>query len=44
MWGAERGQGDMELAIGDANVAGSGEQFMQQGPSLLIDTRVVRPQ
>jgi hypothetical protein len=44
MWGAERSQGDVELAIGDANVAGSGEQLMQQGPSLLIDTRVVRPQ
>jgi hypothetical protein len=44
MWGAERSQGDIELAIGDADVAGVGEQLMQQGSPLLIDTRVVRPQ
>jgi hypothetical protein len=41
---AERSQGDMQLAIGDADVACSGEQLMQQGPPLLIDTGVVRSQ
>src|SRR5215471_16958096 len=44
MWGAERSQGDIKLAIGHADVAGGGEQLMQQGSPLLIDTRVVRPQ
>ena len=42
VWGAERSQGDMQLAIGDADVACSGEQLMEQGSPLLIDTRVVR--
>jgi hypothetical protein len=32
------------LGVGDADVAGGGEQLMQQGSPLLIDTRVVRPQ
>ena len=36
---AERSQGDMQLAIGDADVACGGEQLMQQGSPLLIDTR-----
>ena len=44
MWGAERSQGDMELSIGDADIARGSEQLMQQGSPLLIDTRVVRPQ
>src|SRR4029077_6217240 len=42
VWGAERSQGDMQLAIGDADVARSGEQLMEQGSPLLIDTGVVR--
>src|ERR1700688_4650466 len=42
MWGAERSQGDMQLVIGDADVACSGEQLMEQGSPLLIDTGVVR--
>ena len=42
VWGAERSQGDMQLAIGDADVACSGEQLMEQGSPLLIDTGVVR--
>src|SRR3974377_1371346 len=42
MWGAERTQGDVQLAIGDADVACSGEQLMEQGSPLLIDTGVVR--
>jgi hypothetical protein len=41
---AERSQGDMQLAIGDADVARSGEQLMQQGSPLLVDTVVVRSQ
>src|SRR5258707_11188578 len=41
---AERSQGDMQLAIGDADVACSGEQLMQQGSPLLIDAGVVRSQ
>ena len=42
VWGAERSQGDMQLAIGDVDVACSGEQLMEQGSPLLIDTGVVR--
>ena len=34
----------MQLAIADADVASSGEQLMQQGSPLLIDTGVVRSQ
>ena len=34
----------MQLAIGDADVACSGEQLMEQGSPLLIDTGVVRSQ
>ena len=41
---AERSQGDIELAIGEADVSCGGEQLMQQSSPLLIDTRVVRPQ
>src|ERR1700675_5169420 len=41
---AERSQGDMQLAIADADVACTGEQLMQQGSPLLIDTGVVRLQ
>src|SRR5262249_1238110 len=41
---AERSQGGIELASGDADVSCRGEQLMQQGSPLLIDTRVVRPQ
>ena len=41
---AERSEGDTQLAIADANVARSGEQFMQQGSSFLIDPGIVRPQ
>src|SRR5215471_7665706 len=40
---AEWGQGDIQLAIGDADVACGGKQLMQQGSPLLIDTGVVRP-
>jgi hypothetical protein len=42
MWRAERSQGDIELAIGDADVTGGGEQLMQQGSPFLIDTGAVR--
>src|SRR5467141_4093534 len=35
---AERSQGDLQLAIGDADVACGGEQLMQQGSPLLTDT------
>src|SRR5271165_2817600 len=41
---AERSQGDMQLAIGDADVACRGEQLMEQGSPLLIGTGVVRSQ
>ena len=34
----------MQLAIADADVAGSGEQLMQQSSALLIGTGVVRSQ
>jgi hypothetical protein len=34
----------MQLAIADADVACSGEQLMQQGSPLLLDTGVVRSQ
>ena len=34
----------MQLAVADADVAGSGEQLVQQGSPLLIGTGVVRPQ
>ena len=34
----------MQLTIGDADVAGSGEQLMQQGSPFLIGTGVVRSQ
>ena len=40
----ERSQGDVQLMIGDADVAGSGEQLMQQGSPFLIGTGVVRSQ
>ena len=33
MWGADRSQGDIELAIGDADVAGGDGQLMQHAPS-----------
>jgi len=41
---AERSQGDMQLAITDADVACGGEQLMQQSSALLIGAGVVRPQ
>jgi len=41
---AKRSQGDMQLAIADADVASGGEQLMQQGSPLLIGTGVVRLQ
>src|SRR5712671_3128995 len=41
---AERSQGDLQLAIADADVAGGGEELMQQGSPLMIDTGVVRSQ
>ena len=41
---AERSQGDVQLAIADADVAGSGKQLMQQGSPFLIGTGVVRSQ
>src|SRR5271169_6952732 len=41
---AERSQGDMQFAVGDADVACSGEQLMQQGSPLLVDAGVVRSQ
>ena len=41
---AERSQGDVQLAIADADVAGSGEQLMQQGSPFLIGTGVVKSQ
>jgi len=44
MWRTERSQGDVQLAIADADVAGSGEQLMQQSSALLIGTGVVRSQ
>ena len=44
MWRTERSQGDVQLAIADADVAGSGEQLMQQGSPFLIGTGVVRSQ
>ena len=34
----------MQLVIGDADVAYSGEQLMQQGSPLLIDAGIVRSQ
>ena len=34
----------MQLATADADVAGSGQQLMQQGSALLIGTGVVRSQ
>jgi hypothetical protein len=34
----------MQLAVGDADVACSGEQLMQQGSPLLIGTGIVRSQ
>ena len=34
----------MQLAVADADVAGSGEQLVQQGSPLLIGTGVVRSQ
>jgi hypothetical protein len=42
VWGADRSQGGMQLAIADADVACSGEQLMEQGSPLVIDTGVVR--
>src|SRR5215469_17073950 len=33
---AERSQGEIELAVGDMDVAHGGEQLMQQGSTLLI--------
>ena len=44
MRGAERGQSNIQLFVGDANVACSSEQLMEQGSPLLIDTGVVRSQ
>src|SRR3984893_19128843 len=44
VWGAERSQGDMQLAIGDADVACAGEQLMEQGSPLLIATGEARSQ
>ena len=41
---AERRQCDGQLAIGDGNVAGSGEELMQEGSALLLGAQVVRPQ
>jgi len=41
---AERIQGDMQLAIGDADVACGGEQLMQQGSPLLVGTGIVSSQ
>src|SRR5258708_4364326 len=41
---AERSQRDMQLAIGDADVARTGEQLMQQGSTLWSDTGVGRSQ
>jgi hypothetical protein len=38
---AKRIQGDVQLAVGDADIAGGGEQLMQQGSSLLIGAGVV---
>jgi hypothetical protein len=40
----ERSQGDVQLAIANADIARGGEQLMQQGSSLLIDPSIVRPQ
>ena len=34
----------MQLVIADADIAGSGEQLMQQGSPLLLDAGVVRAQ
>ena len=44
MWRAEWSQGDMQLMVADADVAGGGEQLMQQGSPLVISTGVVRSQ
>src|ERR1017187_6482945 len=41
---AERCQRDVQLAVADADVAGGGEQLMQERASLLFGTGVVRPQ
>ena len=38
MWGAERRQDEIELAISDMDVTGGGEQLMQQGSPLVIGT------
>ena len=44
MRGTERGQGDIQLFVGDVNVACGGEQLMEQGSALLIDPGVVSSQ
>ena len=44
MWRAERSQGDMQLAVGDADIACRGEQLVQQGSPLLIGASVVSSQ
>src|ERR1035438_8312137 len=41
---AERCQRDVQLAVADADVAGGGEQLMQERASLLFGTGVVKPQ
>jgi len=41
---AERSQRDLQLAVRNADVTCRGEEFMQQGSSLLIGTGVVRSQ
>jgi hypothetical protein len=41
---AERSQRDLQLAVRNAGVAYRGEEFMQQGSSLLMGTGVVRSQ
>src|SRR5262249_59739945 len=41
---AEGSQGDMQLAVADADIACSGEQLMQQGSPLLIGAGIVRSQ
>ncbi len=40
---AERGQGEMQVAVADVDIAGNGEQLMQQGSPFLLGTGIVRP-
>lgn len=44
MRGTERRQGDLQIALGNLDVAGGGEDLVQQRSAFLLGTQVVRPQ